>query len=435
MPDPEFAYDVFLSFASADEEVAREVWRTLEAGGLRVFWSTASLDVAMGQSWVAAIQENLERSRHFVLFWTAQAKVSPWVQAEYETFYGQCYLKDRAGRRLVVLPDGEEPIASLPPFLRSLQVARTASEMVGRLGGGVPLSRGVASGWLGEGDRGGEGWASSWSQGADRFGEFGNFKVADALQRMRWIEPGSFRMGSPESEPGRDDVETPHEVTLTEGFWLADTPCPQSLWAAVMGSNPSRFQSPDRPVELVSWEDCQEFCRTLRAQASDPGWRLPTEAEWEYACRAGTKDATYAGPIETRGERDAPILDAIAWYGGNSGVGYDLAEAEDSSGWKEKQFEHTRAGTRRVKTKAPNAWGLYDTLGNVWEWCEDWFGPYEPGSSTDPRGPSEGSGRVIRGGSWFLNARNVRAAYRRKCVPSFRGDALGFRLARGRGLR
>src|SRR6185295_17438361 len=192
MPDPEFAYDVFLSFASADEEVAREVWRTLEAGGLRVFWSTASLDVAMGQSWVAAIQENLERSRHFVLFWTAQAKVSPWVQAEYETFYGQCYLKDRAGRRLVVLPDGEEPIASLPPFLRSLQVARTASEMVGRLGGGVPLSRGVASGWLGEGDRGGEGWASSWSQGADRFGEFGNFKVADALQRMRWIEPGSF---------------------------------------------------------------------------------------------------------------------------------------------------------------------------------------------------------------------------------------------------
>lgn len=253
-------------------------------------------------------------------------------------------------------------------------------------------------------------------KGRDDWGLYVDLDVRGVGQRMRWIEPGTFMMGSPEYETWRCDWEQePHSVEISQGFWLADTPCTQALWEAVMGANPSRFQSPDRPVEQVSWDDCQEFCRRLEEHLGGVSFRLPTEAEWEYACRAGTETATYAGPIEIRGLNNAPILDPIAWYGGNSGVGFDLAEGEDSSGWREKQFAHSLAGTRRVKTKLPNAWGLYDTLGNVWEWCE---------SLWEPRG----SDRAIRGGSWDSSAGFVRAAHRYLHAPSYRWDFLGFRL-------
>ncbi|HRI09906.1 MAG TPA: formylglycine-generating enzyme family protein, partial [Nannocystaceae bacterium] len=189
-------------------------------------------------------------------------------------------------------------------------------------------------------------WACSWGQ--DRRGVFAGFVVDGVEQRMRWIPPGRFTMGSPPDEPGRWEEEGPaHEVEITRGFWLGDTPVPQGLWEAVMGSNPSRFKDPRRPVEMVSWEECQAFCAALERLVPGLGVRLPSEAEWEYACRAGTKTATYAGAIEIRGERDAPVLDAIAWYGGNSGVDYELAEAEVSSGWPKKQYEHSRAGTRK----------------------------------------------------------------------------------------
>ncbi len=266
-------------------------------------------------------------------------------------------------------------------------------------------------------------WASGW--GEDEFGIFVEFSLGEATQRMRWIEPGEFLMGSPEDEPGRFADEGPqHLEIIKEGFWLADTPCTQAIWEGVMGTNPSRFQSPARPVERVSWEDCQEFCRKLGGRLGGPGWRLPGEAEWEYACRAGTETATYAGPIEIRGERNAPVLGPIAWYGGNSGLGYDLEEFEDSSGWLEKAIEHTRAGTRRVATKEPNAWGLYDTLGNVWEWCEDLW---SAGYNAERVGPF----RVVRGGSWYTSARRVRAASRAWRLPGDRDVPLGFRLARG----
>ncbi len=266
-------------------------------------------------------------------------------------------------------------------------------------------------------------WATGW--GEDRYGIFVEFTVAEAVQRMRWIEPGEFQMGSPKDEQGRWGGEGPrHLEKIGEGFWLADTPCTQAVWAGVMGENPSRFQSPDRPVEQVNWEECQDFCRRLAEPTGEPGWRLPTEAEWEYACRAGTTEATYAGPIEILGEANAPVLDRIAWYRGNSGVGYDLKDGWDSSDWKEKQHKHSRAGTRRVKTKAPNPWGLYDTLGNVFEWCQDrWSANYSA--------EREGTLRVIRGGSWSSSARGCRAAYRDGSGPSGRWLSRGFRLARG----
>ena len=276
-------------------------------------------------------------------------------------------------------------------------------------------------------------WATDG--GLDDYGRWAAIEVKGVVHRLRWIYPGRFLMGSPESEEGRYDREGPqHQVTLTEGFWLGETPCTQNLWQAVMGENPSRFQSPDRPVEWVSWHECHEFFEKLHNLV--PGFlgQLPTEAQWEYACRAGTTTPTWRGGIGLRGVNNAPALDPIAWYGGNSGVGFDLDGGHDTSDWPEKQYPHTRAGTRRVALKPSNPWGLYDMLGNVWEWCRDGWDratPYPGGDDrTDPM-VEEGSLRVCRGGSWGSLARNVRAAYRFGFVPGYRYVSVGFRLSRG----
>ena len=219
-------------------------------------------------------------------------------------------------------------------------------------------------------DEGPPAWARAW--GEDRFGPFATLQVEGTRQRFRWLPPGTYVRGSPEHEAGRWDHEGPqHEVTLTQGFWLGDTPVTQALWRAVMGENPSRFVDPERPVERVSWDDVQAFGARLGELHPALAPRLPSEAEWEYACRAGTHEATWAGDLELLGVRHAPQLDVIAWYGGNSGVGYDLDEAEDTSGWEEQQHPRDRAGPRKVATQQPNPWGLYDMLGNVWEWCAD----------------------------------------------------------------
>ena len=272
-------------------------------------------------------------------------------------------------------------------------------------------------------------WAHRW--GRDAAGTWASFKLGSLEQRLRWVPPGRFRMGSREDEEGRWEDEGPcHEVVISRGFWLCDAPCRQDLWEAVMGSNPSEFKSPDRPVERVSWEDCQDFLERLNERIPGLGLRLPSEAQWEYACRAGTEMATYAGDLKIVGERNAPLLDAIGWYGGNSGVEFDLESGVKSSEWLEKQYEHSVAGTRRVKQKEPNGWGLYDMLGIVWEWCQDWSGSYSESRQIDPRGPEKGDERVIRGGSWNSIARFLRAACRNWYDPGYRNDNLGFRCAR-----
>ncbi len=274
-------------------------------------------------------------------------------------------------------------------------------------------------------------WASGWGQ--DRYGVFVTLTVEDATQRMRWIPSGTFRMGSPEDEPGRWEDEGPrHAVTLTCGFWLFDTPCTQRLWSAVMADNPSRFQSPDRPVDNVSWNGVQGFLERLNGRSSGLSLGLPTEAQWEHAYRAGTETALHTGAIAIEGAYNAPALDAIAWYGGNSGVGFELEEAHDSSGWPEKQHPHTRAGTHPVGRKQPNPWGLHDMLGNVWEWCADGWRGYTADAVTDPRGPDAADAeRVLRGGSCINDARSVRAAVRHRHAPFVRLDYFGFRCASG----
>jgi len=248
-----------------------------------------------------------------------------------------------------------------------------------------------------------------------------------------WIPPGAFDMGSPESEAGRSANETRHRVTLTKGFWMGKYEVTQGQWMRVRGDNPSQFKyAGDRaPVDNVSWADCQFFIVALNAMAKGTGvrYRLPTEAEWEYACRAGTQTALYNGPLTIKGTLNGPELDEIAWYGGNSGVtgGWGF----DTRNWRDRQFDSARSGTHPVGQKKPNAWGLYDMLGNVSEWVGDnYTNDLGTAAVTDPfNSPFEGDAGVVRlfsgmaadkkgavvtlrGGSWYRIPSGCRAAYR-----------------------
>jgi sulfatase modifying factor 1 len=254
-------------------------------------------------------------------------------------------------------------------------------------------------------------WASA--AGADHHGAWADIDVAGVVQRLRWLRPGHFRMGAPAGERGRLPGEgPPHEVTLSAGFWMADTPVTQALFRAVMGVDPSRFSAPPalrRPVERVGWDEAVAFTRRLGALlppgAPDDGllFQLPSEAQWEYACRAGTTGPTYLGP----GQR----LHDAAWF-----------------------TQTAKGSTQPVGMLLPNPWGLYDTLGNVWEWCADAPRPYaDPapdGPCVDPLGPAGPSG-APRGGSWGDGAARARAACRDARGPPSRYGALGLRLSRG----
>lgn len=262
-------------------------------------------------------------------------------------------------------------------------------------------------------------WACGWGQ--DRFGVFADLRVGHVRQRCRWIPPGSFWMGSPEDEAGRWDYEGPrHHVTLTQGFWLADTPCTQEMWREVMGKAPSHFRGHLRPVESVSWKDCRDFCRRLGERLPGAAPSLPTEAQWEYACRAGKEAATWLGELalDQEGIGDySGILDTIAWYTG---------------AWYRGNVGD-RGSTREVATKAANPWGLYDMLGNVDEWTASWLHAYGDEPRVDPLDDEESAVRVIRGGAWSSFAHEVRAAFRRQARPGNRNRHLGFRFSPGQG--
>ena len=213
------------------------------------------------------------------------------------------------------------------------------------------------------------------------------------------IPAGTFMMGSPADEPERDNDETLHQVTISKPFYLQTNPVTQGQWKKVMGNNPSYFEGDDNlPVESVSWDDVQKFIRKLNKMEGSDKYLLPTEAEWEYACRAGSKTTYCFG-------NDPGRLGAYAWYCDNSGN-----------------------VTHPIRLKKPNAWGLYDIHGNVWEWCQDWYCDYPSNNVTDPDGPSSGSYRVFRGGSWIHRASYCRSADRFFDNPGVHDDRLGFRL-------
>ena len=206
----------------------------------------------------------------------------------------------------------------------------------------------------------------------------------------------------------------------------------QEQWEAVMGENPSHFSRCGRkcPVESVSWADVQEYIGMLNARESEQGnrYRLPTEAEWEYAARAGTAGATPGGELWIDGRNIAPVLDGQAWYRGNSGVRY--ANGYDCRTWEERQNGPKKCGPHPVGMKRANAWGLHDMLGNVYEWVGDWYGKYPPSAVTDPAGPGMGTERVIRGGAWIFDPRHVRSASRDSYDPQQGLVIFGFRLVR-----
>ena len=218
----------------------------------------------------------------------------------------------------------------------------------------------------------------------------GEARTFDGME-FAWVPAGEFLMGSTSAEA--DDDERPvTRVRISRGYWLGKYEVTQAEWQAVMGTNPSHVSGCGRcPVETMSWEDAQAFIGRLNARAGGSRCRLPTEAEWEYAARAGTAGDRYGN------------LDAVAWNDGN---------------------------THPVGQKVANAWGLHDMLGNVWEWVQDWYEDYPGGAVTDPAGPASGSDRVARGGGWLLSAGNCRASGRADISPGVRGGILGFRLLR-----
>ena len=231
-----------------------------------------------------------------------------------------------------------------------------------------------------------------------------SFTVPELGLQIVWVKPGTFTMGSPTSESGRESDETQHPVTLINGFYLGKYEVTQDQWEKVMGSNPSKYRGADRPVEMVSWNDAVAFCKKLTEMEKKAGrvpegmaYQLPTEAQWEYTCRAGTTTA-------------------YSWG--------DSISAKNAS-----HHRKNPEGTTPVGKYPPNPWAFHDMHGNVWEWCADWYNTYPSGSVTNPVGPASGWDRVLRGGSWYHTGAGLRSAKRRFHRPWQPSRLVGFRVA------
>ena len=265
-------------------------------------------------------------------------------------------------------------------------------------------------------------WASDW--GEDCYGLWMSLNYKGIICVFRWMQPGSFIMGSPIDEKGRNNNEQPHNVTLSQGFWMAETTVTQALWQAVMGDNPSKFQkgqfqkgeTDNHPVEQVNWEDAHHFIDKLNALHPALRVQLPSEAQWEYACRAGTATAfNFEGDISLKHVNYCGVWD---W--------------NTSDDWGDDAIKQTTA----VKSYPCNQWGLFEMHGNVWEWCEDWYqADLGKNAVTDPLGADTGDFRVLRGGSWIGSGRYCRSARRRRRTPSRRNGSIGFRLSLGHGAK
>ena len=232
-----------------------------------------------------------------------------------------------------------------------------------------------------------------------------NFTNTNGMKFV-WIPPGNFMMGSPKEEMERGEGEVQHIVTFSKGYYMGVCSVTQEEWQAVMGNNPSHFRAEKKlPVEQVSWHDCQEFIKKLREKDKKP-YRLPTEAEWEFACRAGTSTPFNFGKTISTDQVN---------YNGNEPYG-DGKRGVD------------RQKTTPVGSFPANAWGLYDMHGNVYAWCQDWYGDYPKKDVVDPQGKKKGDLRVLRGGSWYYAPGYCRSAYRHKGVPDQRYGNVGCRL-------
>lgn len=255
-------------------------------------------------------------------------------------------------------------------------------------------------------------WAVDW--GEDKYGLWMSFVLKNNLQTLRWIRPGTFLMGAAKKEKGQRlwlGRETQHEVTLTKGFWLADTAVTQKMWFSVMQTSPSGFAGDKNPVERISWRDAQIFIQRLNREIPSFSARLPTEAEWEYACRAGTTSPFSFGP---------DISSEQVNYNGNFP-------------YLSKEKGRYRKSTIAVQSFPCNDWGLYEMHGNVWEWCQDYWRPDVKGAPvtdpiTDSQSPQKGVYRIARGGSWASDACFVRSACRDRYPEDYYFGSIGMRL-------
>ena len=372
-------YDVFVSYSRRDADCVRPVVDRLTAEGYGCWMDVSGIE--SGDEFSSKIVDAIEASRIVVFFSSAESNASKWTKRELaiadardkpiipvrldDAPYSNAIELILAGVDYIDFQTVELQIATTERLLRSIRE---------KIRKAIPHDD------------------PNLMELALPGGE---------SMRFRWCPSGTFMMGSPSTEEGRAKDEVLHRVSLTKGFWLGETPVTQKQWKSVMGGNPSQCVGEELPVENVSWQDCMNFIKKVN-ERQGCSMRLPTEAEWEYACRAGTK-----GPYGGTG-----VLDEMGWYNG-------CVEGE----------------TRRIKSshtvgmKKPNAWGLCDMHGNVWEWCSDWYGDYQTEPATDPVGPASGRVRIRRGGSWQDEASVCRSAYRFVFSPTSRHSLLGFRVA------
>jgi formylglycine-generating enzyme required for sulfatase activity len=360
--------EIFISYAREDIGTARRLAAELEARGWSVFWDRR---IPAGRRFADVIAQQLEAAKCVIALWSTAANTSDWVLEEAED-----------GKMRGILAPALIEAVDPPWGFRRIH----AADLIG---------------WSGDGTH--EGFRqllediaqyvppSSVSVREPRAGDV-RINPGDD-QPYVWIPPGEFQMGcSPGDDRCEDDEKPPHTVRITRGFWLGETPVTQAAFVKAIGKNPSHFRGSQHPVEQVTWDQARRYCEAV-------GGRLPTEAEWEYAARAGSTEPRYGA------------LDAIAWHGGNSG-----------------------GQTQPVKQMQPSSWGLHDMLGNVWEWVADWYGEnyYQTVSSpaVDPKGPSSGTQHAVRGGSWDYDPRLVRVSGRGGFELEYRDIFTGFRCVR-----
>lgn len=406
---------IFISYAqdqSHGQRLAKQVQQQLHEQGFRVFRDETG--VIAGMQWVKEIESQLKASQLVVLVVSSKVQHSEWVFAEFQM---------ARNMGIPIVPVLAERLPDLPLWLLPLQHLNFSHQpnwqlLIQAIASHIQMPKEVtvpailtSSGYLTEQTK--PVWANT--TGNDEYGYFSDLDIGGIVQRFRQISAGVFWMGSPATEPERSDCEVRHKVTLTKNFWLADTVCTQAMWKVVLGHNPAWFKDSGRnPVERVSWEDVQEFIQTLNSLIPSLYARLPTEGEWEYACRADTNTPFSFGDNITSEEVN---YDGNTPYsGGRKGV------------YREK--------TVPVKSFPANKWGLYEMHGNVWEWCQDaWMENLAIQPMVDPLVDSgvlvsdAKFKRVVRGGSWWLNAGDVRSATRIGELPTRRHEGIGFRLA------
>ena len=431
MSDSNSPYDVFISYSRKDADavgaIKDEIERTL---GLKCWMDLEGIESG-SREFTQDIIDAIDVSTAFLFFLSRNSQESEWALNEID------YAKSER-KHVVLVRFNADPMTKKFRFAfgrtdiidwrDSLQKEKLVRDLknwasqrpVGEpCGSGAECSVEQSKAYHEETERKAQKRVNrrrrATSQLCHSLGECKNIMLPGGVKmKMIWCPPGEFLMGSPESEKGRFDNETQHRVMLTKGFWLGKYPVMQRQWKSVMENNPAHFKDEDLPVESVSWDDCQKFIEKVNSVLGCDT-RLPTEAEWEYACRAGTTGA-YGGAYK---------LDDMGWYGGNSHIGEP--EIIKILGIIPCAVMERRQ-THPVGQKKPNDWGFCDMHGNVWEWCNDWCDNYSSGVMHDPMGPSFGNSRVLRGGSYLDDASQCRSARHHGNSPGARSSNIGFRL-------